>query len=484
MVMEYVVGRTLLELIPKDGLPVPQVIRYALQMAEALSAAHAAGIMHRDLKPANVMVTGSGLVKLLDFGLAKLIDRPVVDDTADTVTRINAPLTVEGTMMGTVNYMSPEQVEGKKLDARSDIFSFGAVLYEMLTGRCAFKGSSAVATLSAVLRDNVQPIAEITPDVPLELDRIVETCLRKDPDQRFQSMGEVEAVLAVLKRQSDSGALHDAPTVRTVRGIVPPPPGSPRASKALVVAVTSVLLAAAAFGGGYWWMTRHGSAPAAQSPRGTATPSPEGTLNNDSIVDMVAAKVAPDVVVSQIRASKTNFNLSAAEVIRLSKAGVPVAVIEAMRNPQADAALTTAAASPPITIPVVLGDASPIRLTLSEDVLSDAAEGDPVRFKVAHDVRVGDTVVIPKGAEAVGAIVDGAKKKMLVLTGKITFRLETVDAVGGQTVTIRATEARRKDGSSKRPLNTGGGKSKNVAAAAGGEYVGYVDGANTVVVKK
>ena len=476
MVMEYVVGRTLLELLPKDGLPAPLAIRYAAQMAEALSAAHAAGIMHRDLKPANVMVTGSGLVKLLDFGLAKLIDSPVVDDTADTVTRINAPLTVEGTMMGTVNYMSPEQVEGKKLDARSDIFSFGAVLYEMLTGRCAFKGSSAVATLSAVLRDEVQPIAEIAPDVPFELARIVETCLRKDPEQRFQSMGEVQAVLAVLKRQSDTGALHDAPTVRTVRGIVPPSPARQFASKALVVGVTSVLLVAAAFGGGYWWMTRHGSAPAAQSPPRAATPAPEGTLNNNSIVDMVAAKVAPDVIVSQIRASKTNFNLSAVEVIRLSKAGVPAAVIEAMRNPQA--------ASPPITVPVVLGDASPIRLTLAEDVPSDAAEGDAVRFKVAHDVRVGDTVVIPEGAEAVGAIVDGAKKKLLLFTGKITFRLDTVDAVGGQKVTIRATESRRKDGSSKRPLNTGGGKSKNVAAAAGGEYVGYVDGANTVVVKK
>jgi hypothetical protein len=475
------VGRTLLELIPKDGLPVPLVIRYAVQMAEALSAAHAAGIMHRDLKPANVMVTSSGLVKLLDFGLAKLIDRPVVDDTADTVTRIDAPLTVEGTMMGTVNYMSPEQVEGRKLDARSDIFSCGAVLYEMVTGRCAFKGSSAIATLSAVLRDDVQPIAEIAPDVPLELDRLVETCLRKDPDQRFQSMGEVEAVLAVLKRQSDTGTLLDAPTVRTVRGIVPPPPDSRRTSKVLAVALTSVLLAAAAFGGGYWWMNRRGSAPAAQSPPRPATPATERTvnsfsLNNDSIIEMVAAKVAPDVIVSQIRASKTNFNLSAAEVIRLSKAGVPGAVIEAMRDPNAP--------SPPITIPVVLGDASPIRLTLSEDVLSDAAEGDAVRFQVAHDVRVGDTVVIPKGAEAVGAIVDGAKKKMLILTGKITFRLDTVDAVGGQKVTIRATEVRRKDGSSKRQLNTGGGKSKNVAAAAGDEYMGYVDGATTVVVKK
>jgi serine/threonine-protein kinase len=140
MVMEYVVGKTLLELIPKDGLRVPEAILYAAQMADALCVAHDAGIIHRDLKPANVMVGGSGLVKLLDFGLAKLIDRAPVDDNAETATRIEAPLTVEGGMLGTVNYMSPEQAEGRKLDARSDIFSFGAVLYEMLTGRCAFRG--------------------------------------------------------------------------------------------------------------------------------------------------------------------------------------------------------------------------------------------------------------------------------------------------------------------------------------------------------
>src|SRR5580658_8084111 len=192
MVMEYVDGKTLLELIPRGGLPAPQVIQYAAQMAEALGVAHAAGIIHRDLKPANVMVAGSGLVKLLDFGLAKLLDRTPIDDTAKTATRIEAPLTVEGSMMGTVNYMSPEQAEGKKLDARSDIFSFGAVLYEMVTGQCAFRGGSAISTLSAVLRDDIQPIVELTPDVPLELERVVQTCLRKDPEQRFQSMREIQ----------------------------------------------------------------------------------------------------------------------------------------------------------------------------------------------------------------------------------------------------------------------------------------------------
>jgi len=505
LVMEYVAGKTLLELIPQDGLRVPQVIQYAAQMAEALSAAHTAGIIHRDLKPANVMVTGSGLVKLLDFGLAKLIDRPVVDYTGATATRIEAPLTVDGSMMGTVNYMSPEQAEGRKLDARSDIFSFGAVLYEMVTGQSAFRGNSAVSTLSAVLRDDVQPIVELTPDAPLELERIVETCLRKGPDQRFQSMREVQAALAPLKRQADSGALYDVPTVRTVRGVLPSPPARLRASNALAVGAAIVLVAAAG-GGGYWWLTRHGSVPLAarsQPPApAAATPSSDGTLTNDSILEMEAAKVAPTVIVSQIRASKTNFNLSAAEVIRLSKAGVPPAVIEVMRNPSGEpatgatptaaatnapatnaAATNAAATNAPAITPVVLGDALPIRLTLSEDIPRDAVEGDAVRFKVAREVRVGDTVVIPRGAEAIGAIVDGAKKKILGFGGRITFRLEKVDAVDGQKLAIRATQAQHRDGPSKRPVNTSGGNSKEVAAAAGAEYLGYIDGADTVMVK-
>ena len=494
MVMEYLSGRTLLELVPKDGLPVPEAIQYAAQMADALGTAHAAGIIHRDLKPANVMVTGAGLVKVLDFGLAKLIEGVAGDHFGTTVTAIGVPLTVEGTVMGTVNYMSPEQAEGRRVTARSDIFSFGAVLYEMLTGQCAFRGSSPISTLSAVLRDGIQPIVELSPDVPFELESIVETCLKKDPDQRFQSMREIQEALAPLKRLYDPGATHDVPTMRTprapatLRGVAPAPV-KPRASKVLAIGIAAGLLALAAAVGGYWWIMRNGSAPpAARAPSTTATRLPaDGTLNNDSIVEMVEAKVAPDVIVSQIRSSKTNFNMSAAEVIRLSKAGVPAAVIETMRNPGAEPASeasTAAAANVPVDTPVVLGDALPIRLTLAEDIPNDAAEGDPVRFRVAHDVRVEDTVVIARGATATGAIVDGAKKRILGIGGKVTFRLERVGAVNGQQVTIRATEGRHRDGSSKRPVNTSASKSKGVAAAAGGDYMGYVDGANTVTVKR
>jgi hypothetical protein len=438
MVAEFVAGKTLLELVSKEGLPVPQAIQYATQMADALSAAHAAGIIHRDIKPANVMVTSAGLVKVLDFGLAKLIEGGAGDHTGTTVTAIGAPLTVEGIVMGTVNYMSPEQAEGKRVTPRSDIFSFGAVLYEMLTGRCAFRGTSTISTLSAVLRDDIQPIVELSPDVPFALERIVETCLKKDPDQRFQSMREVQAALAPLKRHYDSGAVYDMPTVRTVRGIVPPPPAAPRASKALTIGVVFVLVALATGIGGYWWITRH--APVAQSPPPAST----------------AANPSPGA---------------------------------APPEPASGAASTAAAtnapvANAPLSTPVVLGDALPIRLTLAEDIPNDAAEGDPVRFRVAHDVRVGDTVVIPRGAAAVGVIVDGAKRRILGIGGKITFRLESADAVNGQKVTIRATPVRRRDGSSKRPVNTNTRKSKEVAATAGGEYLGYIDGANTVTVNR
>jgi hypothetical protein len=482
MVMEYVNGKTLLDLVPKGGLPAPQTIRYAIQMADALSAAHTAGIVHRDLKPANVMVTGNGLVKLLDFGLAKLINPIAVDDASRTTTHIDAPLTVEGTMMGTVNYMSPEQAEGRKLDARSDVFSFGAVLYEMLTGRCAFHGSSPLSTLSAVLRDAVQPIVELAPNVPTELERIVDTCLRKDPGKRFQSMRDLQAALFSLQRQADSAALYAAPTVRTTRPTeLSPRPAEVRSSKALVAGVILVL-AAAAGGGAYWWINRNpvGPTTARTQPRTSAAPS-DGTLTNDNIIEMAEAKVAPAIIVGQIRASKTNFNLSPFEVIRLSKAGVPAEVIEAMRNPRAESVKPQP--PPPAAAPVVLGDALPIRLILAEDIPINAAEGEPVRFRVAADFRVGTELVIPRGAQAVGSIVDGPGRRILGLGGRMTFRLDSVNAVDGQKVALRATLARR-GGLSKRPVNVGFRKSVNVASSAGAEYLGYIDGTNTVMVQR
>src|SRR5579871_6889258 len=180
MVMEFVAGKTLVDLIPKGGLRVPQVLKYAVQMADALQVAHNAGIVHRDLKPGNVMVTDSGLVKILDFGLAKLTDRTPMSQMGDATQTIHqAPLTVEGSIIGTVSYMSPEQAQGRKVDTRSDIFSFGVVLYEMVTGRRAFAGENALTTLSAILRDDVKPVAEFAPEAPPQMEMMIKRCLRK-----------------------------------------------------------------------------------------------------------------------------------------------------------------------------------------------------------------------------------------------------------------------------------------------------------------
>src|SRR5512139_764869 len=189
IVMELVTGRTLDQAVA--GKPLREVLGYARQIADALAKAHAAGIVHRDLKPSNVMVDESGTVRILDFGLAKLGPPVGTVDFGSESARPTAETTADGHIVGTLAYMSPEQAEGKKADARSDIFSFGAVLYEMVTRRMAFKGDSAAATLAAVLEHEPPPPRELVPGLPLELEKLVQRCLRKDPAKRFQSMGDV-----------------------------------------------------------------------------------------------------------------------------------------------------------------------------------------------------------------------------------------------------------------------------------------------------
>jgi len=209
LTMEFVDGRTLADLLPAGGLPLDRLLKLAIPLADAVSAAHARGITHRDLKPANVMVTADGSVKVLDFGLAKLTqDLPPADATTTAATP--GHLTGEGRIVGTVSYMSPEQAEGKEVDHRSDIFSLGVVLYEMATGERPFKGDTSLSTLSAILRDTPKPVTDTRASLPRDLAKIIRRALTKDRDQRFQSAKDLRNELAELKQELESGDLAAA----------------------------------------------------------------------------------------------------------------------------------------------------------------------------------------------------------------------------------------------------------------------------------
>jgi serine/threonine protein kinase/Tol biopolymer transport system component len=205
LVMELVGGKSLDALIPRQGMRLSEVLRIAIPVADALAAAHAKGIIHRDLKPANVMVGTDGAIKVLDFGLAKLVDSEVSVDAETSTLVPDQALSAPGAVFGTVAYMSPEQAEGGAVDARSDIFSFGTLLYETATGTRPFAGASSADTRSAVLRAQAKPPSEIVPALPRELERLILRCLRKEPGRRYQTMLDVKSELQDIKEESDSG---------------------------------------------------------------------------------------------------------------------------------------------------------------------------------------------------------------------------------------------------------------------------------------
>jgi eukaryotic-like serine/threonine-protein kinase len=202
LVMECVEGETLAKRLEKGPLPLDQVLKYGVQITDALDKAHRQGIVHRDLKPGNIMLTKSG-AKLLDFGLAKPAAQLANVATLTAAATEDSPVTEQGSIVGTFQYMSPEQVEGKEVDARSDIFSFGAVLYEMLTGRHAFPGKSQLSVASAVLEKDSEPISTLQPLTPPALERAVKRCLAKDPDDRWPSARDL---LLELKWIADGGS--------------------------------------------------------------------------------------------------------------------------------------------------------------------------------------------------------------------------------------------------------------------------------------
>jgi len=246
IVMEFVAGQTLDRLIPRGGLRVGELLKYAIPVADALARAHAAGIVHRDLKPGNIMISEEGLVKLLDFGLAKLSD--LHDATDAELTRPMRPETEEGSILGTVSYMSPEQAEARRVDARSDIFSFGAVLYEMATGHRAFLGRSKISTLAAILQSDPKPAAQLQSGLPRDLQKIIRRCLRKDPAWRYQSAADLKISLYDLQRETESGEPEAAPAA----------PPSPRPSLRWQRWIAALALGLAIGAVGTWWFASRG----------------------------------------------------------------------------------------------------------------------------------------------------------------------------------------------------------------------------------
>ena len=256
LVMELVDGRPLDTLIPPAGLPIEDTLRLAIQMADALAAAHAAGIVHRDFKPGNVVVTAAGTAKVLDFGLAKAVGLEAAASGATATALPAGPRTEAGMVLGTVAYMSPEQAAGRPVDARSDVFSFGSVLFEMVTGQRAFGGDTTISTLAAIIHQPARSVTQVKAAVPRELERLIARCHRKDPARRVQSMADLRSALEELRDDLEAGRLS-GPMVAPSTAL----PTS-RARNVAALAAAAVALLAGGVIAGRVWFTRAAPAPA------------------------------------------------------------------------------------------------------------------------------------------------------------------------------------------------------------------------------
>jgi len=258
LVMELVQGETLSERLHKSAMPLAEILKVGIAMAEALAVAHRQGIVHRDLKPGNIMLTAQG-AKLMDFGLAKSAaagfdpagHAPLVSAAA-TMSEASplSPLTTAGAIVGTIQYMSPEQVEGKEIDGRSDIFSLGAVLYEMVAGKRAFEGKSQLSVASAILEKEPDAISILKPMTPVALDRTIRKCLAKKPEERWQSASDLATQLGWMTDASGSGS---GVAVQSAEH---------RSSSGRFVWLASGVIALLVIGGGWAWMTRRGATAA------------------------------------------------------------------------------------------------------------------------------------------------------------------------------------------------------------------------------
>jgi len=513
MVMEHVSGETLHRIVSTGRLPIPQVLQIAIQMANALAAAHQAGIIHRDFKPANVMVTGSGLVKILDFGLAKLVDPtapaqsigPDSSDGGNDPTLTQAPITMEGAIMGTVNYMSPEQAEGLKVDARSDIFSFGAVLYEMVTGQRAFDGDSGVVTLSKVLRDEVTPIREVAPDVPADLDDLITRCLKKSPEARWQSMSEVVAALNTLRLHPEERPVTVAsePAPAPAEPLKPMAEPAPRPRKLWALLATCAVVLVCGIAASWWQMHRGSSTPAPAAntavapPAAAPPPTPSQPEPQPAATPEPAPTPAPDSTLSAAPPPRSTPPLPLAT----NSKPLPPPTVASVKPQIKPAAAATALPAPAVasaTIPrvpaqgeavtVTLTDGLPFRIALADDVPLDAEVGQPLRFRVIDGLEGGPVTVIAKGAIVTGAVAAlGGKRNFFGERSKVTFRLISAASVDDGKISVRATPAAKAP--ETRPFVTPTEsardlKERSLIAASGTEYVAYIAGDQTLTVHK
>ena len=283
LVMELVEGDTLSHLIKQGPMPLEKVLQYAIQIADALSAAHAKGVIHRDLKPANIILTRSG-VKVLDFGLAKLSTTAKygAPGSSEMLTKTE-PMTESGSIIGTLQYMSPEQAEGKDTDERSDIFSFGTVLYEMITGTRAFDGETKTAILAAILKDQPAPIQQFQPAVPRALDRVVRRCLEKKPADRWQSAHDLKPTLELIDLAGPTTASHSISSGSGIQPLAPLPSGR----KWLWPAVAAVAVIASGAALAVW-------APWRKSAPTQAVRFEVGPAEKMTFINQAAMAVSPD----------------------------------------------------------------------------------------------------------------------------------------------------------------------------------------------
>ncbi len=346
LVMEFLDGETLADRLARGPLPPQQVLSYGIEICEGLEKAHKSGVIHRDLKPGNIMLTKSG-VKLMDFGLAKAMT-PHEPSTGSSVTMAvpagGQPLTRQGTVLGTLQYMSPEQLEGKEADARSDIFALGAVLYEMATGRPAFTGQSQASIVAAVLVSEPPSISLAQPMATPALDRVVKACMAKDPDERWQTVHNVKQELRwIAQGDSQAGRAAPAPTPAPTPAPVPVPvpvavpveakrKGSEKVAWTLAGIAAVGAAAAIAFS---IWSARQGTAPnraepAIAAPVSAAAPaSAPATTLPDAAAPTPAVPIAIDPPLP-VRPAPTpdKPNADAAPAPKTSKAAVAKAPAE------------------------------------------------------------------------------------------------------------------------------------------------------------